>query len=88
MKAFQIIIDFITSFIIAAGGAYSVALVVAKGTPLSGEAIALVVATGLITAAKGTRALIALPPLSNGNYDAIAELVKSKKGDTTTIHKP
>lgn len=85
MKTYQIIVDFITSFIITSGGALSVALVVASGAPLSKGAIWLIIATGLVTAARGTRALVSLPPLSNGNYESIKEvLAKSKSGTGNT----
>lgn len=78
MKAFQIIIDFITSFVITAGGSMFVALSASEGRPLSNTAILLVVGTGLVAAAKGTRALVSLPPLSNGNYDTLTTLLKNQ----------
>lgn len=66
----------VSAFIIGAGGALTVGLAAGKGT-LNTLAIGLIIATGLVAAAKDYRSLKKLPPLRNGNG-----------GDTQHIKKP
>ncbi len=73
MKSFQIILGFLTTFVIIGGGAFGV--VVGSGNELNAKSVWLSVLLGLVAAAKEVRAMVALPPLSNGNYEAIKQLV-------------
>ena len=77
MKAFQIIISAITTFFIVGGGSMGAVLVALAGQPLNRSAIAVCILTGLVAAMKDVRSTMALPPLSNGNYEAIAQMVRT-----------
>lgn len=78
MKPYSVVVSAITAFCIVGGGALGAVLVALEGNPLKEKAIIICVITGLVAAMKDIRATLSLPPLSNGNYDAIAQLVKSQ----------
>lgn len=75
MKIFTILMSAATTFLIVGGGCYNVVLVALAGQPMNAIAFRLCIALGIVAAAKDIRATMDLPPLSNGNYDAIKELL-------------
>lgn len=76
MKTFQIILNFVTTFLIIGAGAFSVAVAAAAGQMPNAMSLGLVFLTAAAAAAKETRSFMGLPPLSNGNYTAIAQLLR------------
>ncbi len=80
MKWFTVVISSITVFITVAGGALAAVMVATEGDKPRMMALYLCAITGLIAAMKDVRATLNLPPLSNGNYNAIAQMVR-----TTTV---
>lgn len=81
MKVFTILLSALTTFVIIGGGSLGAVLVALAGRPISDAAIWVCVITGLTAAAKDVRSTMALPPLSNGNYDAIKRFMDTKKDD-------
>lgn len=77
MKVFQILISSITTFFIVGGGAMGAVLVALSGQRISPTAIAVCVLTGLVAAMKDIRSTMSLPPLSNGNYEAIGRFMRA-----------
>lgn len=71
MNALTIIISALTAFIISAGGAFGIALLALKGGMPDAVVWISCVCLGLTSAAKDTRSLLKLPPVStaNGNAD-------------------
>jgi hypothetical protein len=61
-KTITVIVSAITAFVIAAGGA--VVVVVGSGNTLNRSAMVMAVGLGLVSAAKDTRSLLSLPPVS------------------------
>ncbi len=91
MKTFQIILNAITTFFIIGCGAVVVAFTASGGSVPNTASLIVCVLTGLAAAAKETRSFIGLPPLSNGNYQAIAQLVKdgnARQDETDLSNKP
>lgn len=83
MKGLQILIGFFTTFVIITGG--SAGVIMGAGHELNHKAIIPCCILGLVAAAKEVRSMLQLPPLSNGNYTAIAQLMKdsnARKGDS------
>lgn len=84
MKLFTIIISAITTFIIIGCGSLGAVLVALEGKPLSTTAVAVCIITGMVAAMKDIRSTMSLPPLSNGNYAAIAQFMRN---DTAQFRK-
>lgn len=74
MKVLQIIAGFFTTFVIITGGAGCAILY--AGYKLNHDAIVACCGLGAIAACKELRSMLSLPPLSNGNYNAIAQFMK------------
>lgn len=81
MKIFQILLSALTTFVIVGFGSFVAVLVGLAGAPMSKNAFWVCVGTGAVAAAKDIRSTMALPPLSNGNYDAIKRFMDTKKDD-------
>lgn len=65
MKTLTIAISSITAFIISAGGSMGIAFIATNGV-MPGKAVWVsAVVLGLVSAAKDTRSLLQLPPVSN-----------------------
>ncbi len=86
MKIFQIIISALTVFITVSGGAFLAVAAALGGQTINPLAYKIIFVTGLLATMKDIRATMSLPPLSNGNYAAISQLMK-QKGDTTILNK-
>jgi len=73
MNAIQIIVSALTAFIIASGGAMFLVFIQTKGVMPDKTVWAGAIILGLITAAKDTRSLLKLPPVTpaTGNTDQI-----------------
>jgi hypothetical protein len=78
MRIYQIIVDALTAFVITAGGSLLVGFVSSDGRQVSATVWIISAVTGAIAAAKSTRNMLQLPPLNNGNYAAIAELMRAQ----------
>ncbi len=76
MKIFQILMAAITAFAITSGGAYATVIVALSGQAVSQLALNMCIGLGIIAAAKDVRSMMALPPLSNGNYDALTRFMQ------------
>ena len=76
MKTFQLVIAFLTTFVIVTGGA--VLVIITSGNSLNSKAIIPCAVLGVVLTAKELRSLLQLPPLSNGNYAAIKQLLDSQ----------
>lgn len=86
MKWFQILIGFFTTFMIISGGAAGV--IMGAGNEITKKAIIPCCVLGLVAACKEVRSMLSLPPLSNGNYAAIAQLVKDGNARKSETEKP
>lgn len=77
MRVWRILISASTTFVITGGGAFVVALITSGGKMPGTAAMIASVLTGLMAAAKDTRSLMALPPVTNGNADALNKLLST-----------
>lgn len=77
MRIWRLLVSATTTFVITGGGALVVALISSGGKMPNTVAIIASVLTGLMAAAKDTRSLMALPPVSNGNADALNKLLST-----------
>lgn len=87
MRPFFIVISALTAFLIVGGGAFVAVLVALGGDPLRPAATWVCVVTGLIAAGKDIRATMSMPPLSNGNYQVIADMIRATR-KTPPDHEP
>lgn len=90
MKIFTLFLDFLTSFIITAGGAFGIALYVSKGAPFDRMTWIAIAVTGGAAGAKAVRMSMGLPPLSNGNLETLKRLYSTNppKPNEETETKP
>lgn len=88
MRPIFIIVSALTAFLIVGGGAFVAVLVAIGGDPLRPAATWVCIATGLIAAGKDIRATMSMPPLSNGNYQAIADMIRATKKGLPPDHDP
>lgn len=76
MKALDLILGFLTAFIITGGGVVG-GVLFSGYQPNSSTWLAAVVA-GAVMGAKDIRSSMKLPPLSNGNMEALKQLYASQ----------
>lgn len=88
MKTFQVIWNFVSTFFIIGGAAFGVAMAESGGKMPNAAAWALVIITATVAAMKETRSFIGLPPLSNGNYDALKQFVETTNKQKSDSAKP
>lgn len=76
MKALDIIVGFITAFLVSAGGV--LIGVYSSGYQPNKNTFVAAIIVGLTVAGKDLRSTMKLPPLSNGNLEALKQLYASQ----------
>lgn len=73
----------VTDFVLAAGGAFSsVAVATDSTSALTPNAIAVIIVTGLISAARRLQAMVALPPMSQEDLAVLHSARASRTKET------